>query len=164
MSRPAPRLRLKLRAMREADLQAVLEVEQSAYEFPWTLAIFRDCLRVGYDCYVLEGAQGLVGHGIMSVGAGECHLLNICVHPLYQGRGLGRALVEFLLRRAREKGARVALLEVRVSNHVAQRLYTRLGFNEVGTRKGYYPARAGREDAIILARELEPQAPGGKEG
>ncbi len=163
MSRPALRPWLRIRAMQEADLEAVLEVEQSAYEFPWTRAIFHDCLRVGYDCYVLEeAADGVVGHGIMSVAAGECHLLNICVHPLYQRRGLGRALVEFLLRRAREKNARVALLEVRASNHIAYRLYTRLGFNEVGTRKGYYPARAGREDAIILARELELKSPDGK--
>ncbi len=159
MSRPAAHARIRLRAMHAADLPAVLEVEQSAYEFPWTLDIFRDCLRVGYDCYVLEGPDGLVGHGIMSVAAGECHLLNICVHPLYQRRGLGRALVEFLLKRAREKGARTALLEVRASNRVAHRLYTRLGFNEVGLRKGYYPARAGREDAIVLARDLGPASP-----
>lgn len=164
MSRPAARTRIRLRAMRAADLPAVLEVEQSAYEFPWTLDIFRDCLRVGYDCYVLEGPDGLVGHGIMSVAAGECHLLNICVHPLYQRRGLGRALVEFLLARARAKGARTALLEVRVSNRVAYRLYTRLGFHEVGMRRGYYPARVGREDAILLARELDvpPPSPHGK--
>jgi ribosomal-protein-alanine N-acetyltransferase len=164
VSRPAARTRIRLRAMRAADLPAVLEVEQSAYEFPWTLDIFRDCLRVGYDCYVLEGPDGLVGHGIMSVAAGECHLLNICVHPLYQRRGLGRALVEFLLARARAKGARTALLEVRVSNRVAYRLYTRLGFHEVGMRRGYYPARVGREDAILLARELDvpPPSPHGK--
>jgi ribosomal-protein-alanine N-acetyltransferase len=159
VSRPAARTRIRLRAMRAADLPAVLEVEQSAYEFPWTFDIFRDCLRVGYDCYVLEGPDGLVGHGIMSVAAGECHLLNICVHPLYQRRGLGRALVEFLLARARAKGARTALLEVRVSNRVAYRLYTRLGFHEVGTRRGYYPARVGREDAILLARELDVPPP-----
>lgn len=162
MSRPAARLRVRLRPLREADLPATLEVEQSAYEFPWTLAIFRDCLRVGYDCYVLEGAEGLLGHGIMSVAAGECHLLNICIHPLYQRRGLGQALVEFLLARARAKGARVALLEVRVSNVAAYRLYTKLGFNQAGIRKGYYPARRGREDALILARELEPNSPEGK--
>ena len=86
--------------------------------------------------------------------AGECHLLNICVHPDYQRRGLGSALVSFLLDRARRMGARVALLEVRVSNAAGYRLYVKLGFDEIGVRKHYYPARHGREDAIILARDL----------
>lgn len=144
----------RLRPMREADLNAVLQVERAAYEFPWTRAIFRDCLRVGYYCFVYETAAGLIGHGIMSVSAEESHLLNICVHPDYQRRGFGRLLVDFLLRHARRKRAQVALLEVRVSNIRAYKLYTQLGFDEIGIRKEYYPARHGREDAIILARDL----------
>jgi len=146
--------RPRLRPMREADLGAVLEVERAAYEFPWTRAIFRDCLRVGYYCFVYETPTQLVGHGIMSVNVEECHLLNICVHPDYQRRGLGRLLINFLLLHARRKRAQVALLEVRVSNSAAYRLYTKLGFDEIGIRKDYYPARYGREDAIILARDL----------
>lgn len=146
--------RPRLRPMRDADLNAVLEVERASYEFPWTRAIFRDCLRVGYYCFVYEAATGLAGHGIVSIGAEECHLLNICVHPDYQRRGLGRALVNFLLMFARRKHAQVALLEVRVSNVGAYKLYTQLGFDEIGIRKDYYPGRYGREDAIILARDL----------
>lgn len=144
----------RLRPMQEDDLAAVLEIERSAYAFPWTRAIFRDCLRVGYFCFVYEGPQGLLGHGIMSVAAGECHLLNICIHPEFQRRGLGRALIEFLLKLARQKKARVALLEVRISNRAAYHLYSHMGFDEIGLRKAYYPARYGREDAIILARDL----------
>jgi len=136
------------------DLPAVMKVENAAYEFPWTLPIFRDCLRVGCHCYVYESPQGIVGHGIMSVAVGECHILNICVHPGYQRRGLGEGMVYFLLDLARLKKARMALLEVRASNTAAYRLYTKLGFDEVGLRKNYYPARAGREDAIILAKDL----------
>jgi ribosomal-protein-alanine N-acetyltransferase len=143
-----------LRLMTWKDLDAVLKVEEASYEFPWTLGIFRDCLRVGYVCCVYEGVSGVIGHGIMSLAAGECHLLNVCVHPDYQRRGLGRGLVEHLLDVARARGARVALLEVRTSNPAAYRLYLQLGFDEVGTRKNYYPARHGREDAIILARDL----------
>jgi [ribosomal protein S18]-alanine N-acetyltransferase len=156
--------RPRLRPMRAADLNAVLEVERSSYEFPWTRAIFRDCLRVGYYCFVYETSAGLVGHGIVSIAAEECHLLNICVHPEYQRRGLGRALVNFLLMFARRKRTRVALLEVRVSNTGAYKLYTQLGFDEIGIRKDYYPARYGREDAIILARDLSADdvaSPGG---
>ncbi len=143
-----------VRSMREQDLPAVLEVERAAYEFPWTLGIFRDCLAFGYTCRVYQNARGLIGHGIMSVGAGECHMLNICVHPAYQRRGLGVHMVRHLMDLARAQKARSALLEVRASNYAAYRLYTGIGFNEIGIRKGYYPARHGREDAIILACEL----------
>jgi [ribosomal protein S18]-alanine N-acetyltransferase len=146
--------RARLRPMREVDLAAVLEVERASYEFPWTRAIFRDCLRVGYSCLVYETPHGLIGHGLMSVGAGECHLLNVCVHPSYQRRGLGRAMIDYLLRVGKRKGARVALLEVRISNVAAYKLYIEMGFDEIGIRKDYYPARNGREDAIILARDL----------
>lgn len=151
----------QLRPMQEADLNAVLENERAAYEFPWTRAIFRDCLRVGYVCLVYQGARGLLGHGIMSLAAGECHLLNICIHPDYQRRGLGRALIEYLLKLARHRNAQVALLEVRVSNRAAYNLYLQMGFDEIGMRPSYYPARAGREDAIMLARDLTPLSPEG---
>lgn len=143
-----------IRAMTGLDLPRVIMVEEAAYEFPWTLPIFRDCLRVGCHCYVYEGPHGILGHGIMSVAVGECHILNICIHPEHQRRGLGEGLVHFLLDLARQKKARIALLEVRISNSAAYRLYTKLGFDEVGLRKAYYPARHGREDAIILARDL----------
>lgn len=152
----------RLRPMQESDLNGVIEVERAAYEFPWTRAIFRDCLRVGYTCLVYEGAPGLLGHGVMSLAAGECHLLNICIHPDYQRRGLGRAMIEYLLKLAQHRNAHVALLEVRISNRAAYNLYMQMGFDEIGMRPGYYPARAGREDAIMLARDLTltlPAAP-----
>ena len=102
VSLPAP----SLRPMCEDDLDAVFAIEQAAYEYPWTLAIFHDCLRVGYVCTVCEDSRGIVGHGVMSVAAGECHLLNVCVHPEHQRHGLGRMMVEFLLDLARDRGAR----------------------------------------------------------
>ncbi|HEY5682053.1 MAG TPA: ribosomal protein S18-alanine N-acetyltransferase [Sulfuricaulis sp.] len=142
------------------DLKAVMEVENSSYEFPWTLPIFRDCLRVGCYCFVYETLEhGIIGHGIMSVAAGECHLLNICIHPEFQRQGLGEGMVLFLLDFARKKKARMALLEVRISNLAAYKLYIKLGFDEVGLRKSYYPAHHGREDAIILARDLKITSP-----
>jgi [ribosomal protein S18]-alanine N-acetyltransferase len=144
----------RLRDMREADVPAVMAIEVGAYEFPWTEGILRDCFKFGYLCKVYESGEGIVGYAIVSVGAGECHFLNICIAPAHQQRGHGTRLVELLLQAAREAGARSALLEVRASNHAAFRLYHNLGFNELGIRKGYYPARAGREDALVLAREL----------
>lgn len=144
-----------LRRMREADLPAVMAIERVSYEFPWTESIFRDCLRVGYYSQVYDNRGGLLGYGIMSVGASECHLLNLCIHPDYRARGLGTKLIHRLLDVAQREAAGIALLEVRVSNEGAYRLYSRLGFNEVGLRKNYYPARHGREDALVLARDLK---------
>ncbi len=149
------RIAVRLRLMRWEDLPQVMKVERAAYEFPWTEGIFRDCLRAGYCCHVLEDrGRMLVGHGIMALMAGECHLLNLCVHPRYQRRGLGRQLLQALLEVARKGRAKVALLEVRRSNTGAYALYHELGFNEIGLRKNYYPGRTRREDALVLARDL----------
>lgn len=143
-----------LRSMRIADLSVVTEIERSAYEFPWTFGIFRDCVHHGYACTVLEADDIILGYGVMSVAVQECHLLNICVRPAEQRRGHGERIVSALLDMARERSAHVAFLEVRPSNEAAHRLYSRLGFNEIGVRPRYYPARGEREDAIVLAREL----------
>lgn len=144
-----------IRPMRETDLLSVMAIERASYEFPWTTVIFRDCVRAGYECHVYDSQQGLLGYGIMSLAAGECHLLNICIHPGYRRQGFASQLIEALLERARAQRARVALLEVRVSNDVAHKLYMRLGFSEIGLRKNYYPARRGREDALVLAKDLQ---------
>ncbi len=144
-----------IRRMAETDLAAVLETEQAGYDFPWTEGVFRDCLRVGYGCWVLEREARPVGHLIMSVVAGEGHVLNLCVHPRYQGQGLGAALLEHALCMAGRLGADMMFLEVRPSNLPAIRLYDRWGFAELGIRKSYYPAPGGaREDALVLARNL----------
>jgi ribosomal-protein-alanine N-acetyltransferase len=145
---------LTLRPMSEADVEAVIEVERLAYEFPWTPAIFLDCLRVGYCCWVATLGQKVVGHGVMSVAVGESHILNVCVRPDMQGHGLGRKLMQRLMSLARSHRADTAYLEVRPSNQVALALYASLGFSQVGVRRAYYPARVGREDALILAKEL----------
>jgi ribosomal-protein-alanine N-acetyltransferase len=144
-----------IRPMRETDLLSVMAIERASYEFPWTTLIFRDCMRAGYECHAYDSQQGLLGYGIMSLAAGECHLLNICIHPDYRRQGFASQLIETLLERARAQRARVALLEVRVSNDVAHRLYMRLGFSEIGLRRNYYPARRGREDALVLAKDLQ---------
>lgn len=151
---PAPRS--GLRRMREQDLDAVIGIERRAYPFPWTPGIFRDCLRVGYPAWVLQGDDGIFGYAVLSVAAGEAHLLNICVDPRLQGRGHGRRLLRALLRIAREEGAQRIYLEVRPSNPQAVALYQDEGFNEIGRRPRYYPAHNGREDAIVMALELLP--------
>jgi len=143
-----------LRPMTELDLDAVMAIERRVYDFPWTRGIFRDCLHVGYCCWVYQREGEVAAYGVMSVGAGEAHVLNLCVRPQAQGQGVGRELLEHLLEVAREHKADTILLEVRPSNKPALGLYHALGFNEVGTRRAYYPTAAGREDALILARSV----------
>jgi len=151
---------VRVRPMTEADLAGVMEIERAAYEFPWTEGIFRDCLRVGYCCWVMEEGGELRGYGVMSVGAGEAHILNLCIAPEAQRRGLGRRLLRHLIGLARYHGARTVMLEVRMSNSRALRLYRGMGFREIGLRRDYYPAAQGREDALVLARPLGRAGPG----
>jgi ribosomal-protein-alanine N-acetyltransferase len=136
------------------DLDAVLVIEREAYRFPWSGRVFKDCLRVGYSCWVLGEGRSLLGYGIMSVAAGESHILNLCVRPGAQRRGHGEQLLRHLCAAARAGRAETTLLEVRPSNAVAVRLYERHGFRRVGTRRGYYPDQRGREDAFVYALDL----------
>ena len=145
---------LTMRPMHAADLPQVLAVEESAYTHPWTEGIFRDCLRVGYCCWICEMDGQPVGHGVMSVAVGEAHILNLCIAPDHQRKGLGRRLLERLLRIASQHRADTAYLEVRVSNRPARRLYRSIGFTEVGRRRDYYPGYSAREDAVVYAKPL----------
>ncbi len=149
---PLPRLR----PLHVRDLDALMRIEIRAYEFPWTEAIFRDCLAAGYECWVLEDGGALLGYGVLSSAAGEAHILNVCVAIESQGRGLGRLLVRRLLDLARWHRAMQVFLEVRPSNPNAIALYHSEGFNEIGRRTNYYPAKRGREDAIVMGLELLP--------
>ena len=145
-----------MRPMRQADIEAVAAMEQRAYPFPWSAGIFRDCLRAGHHCWVLEAGATLIGYGVLSTGAGEAHILNVCVDPAMQGQGHGRRLLRRLVDLARWHHADQVFLEVRPSNPRAIALYRDEGFNEIGTRPNYYPAAKGREDAIVMAMALLP--------
>lgn len=143
-----------VRSMNEMDLKGVLAIESRSYDFPWTEGVFRDCLRVGYCGRVLYYHGVLAAYGIMAVGGGEAHILNLCVKPEMRSRGHGRYMLNHLLHRARQQEASVAVLEVRSSNIPALSLYEQMGFSKIGMRKGYYPAFGGREDALVLMCRL----------
>ena len=144
-----------MRPMRVEDLDAVMVVERRAYPYPWSIGIFRDCLFAGYPAWVLLEGGAFIGHGVLSVAADEAHVLNVCIDPSRQGRGLGRTLLRAMVEAARGRGARRVFLEVRPSNPAAIALYQDEGFNEIGRRPRYYPAdNNGREDAIVMAMEL----------
>ena len=140
--------------MTEADLDAVVLIEQRVYTHPWTRGNFSDSLRAGYTCWTCRHGADLAGYAIVTVAAGEAHLLNLSVAPEYQRRGLGSPLLREVLRGAREQMARHVFLEVRPSNAAAQAMYARFGFRQIALRRGYYPAREGREDALVLTLAL----------
>jgi ribosomal-protein-alanine N-acetyltransferase len=139
-----------IRPMRALDVAEVVAIEHASYQFPWSEGIFRDCLRVGYVCRVATAGQVLMGYAVMSTGAGEAHILNVCVGESFRCRGLGRRLMLALIERAAAAGVREAFLEVRPSNTTAIRLYLSMGFVHLGVRRGYYQAAIGREDAAVL--------------
>lgn len=146
--------RYELRPMLLGDLPSVLKNERRGYSHPWSEDTFAGCIQSGYDNWLIIYLEKIIGHGILSVAAGESHILNVCIHPDCQRLGFGKILVEFLLEKAKEKKAQRVFLEVRPSNRIAYELYENLGFNEIGTRPNYYPAFVGREDALILGKEL----------
>lgn len=146
----------EFRTMRAEDLEQVAAIEIAAYEYPWTHGIFRDCLRAGYNCWVLAHGVEIIGYSVLTVAAGEAHVLNVCVALDHQGAGHGKRLMQRLIDLARWHRAERIFLEVRPSNTRAIKLYDELGFNEIGKRPNYYPAKRGREDAIVMALELLP--------
>lgn len=148
---------LRLRKMDHADLADVLRIEELNYEFPWSEGIFKDCFRtMTYINWVCEAPGDIiVGYCILSVAAGESHIMNISVSPDFQRQGVGRKMLEHLIEYARPRAEKI-FLEVRPSNPGAIDLYRKTGFQEIGIRKNYYPAKDGKEDAIMFELDLVP--------
>lgn len=144
----------RLAQMRETDLAEVLAIESAIYSHPWTRGNFADSLRAGYQCRTWRQGAELVGYFILLVAAGEGHLLNLSVAAAHQRQGHGSTLLAEAMRLARARGAGEVFLEVRPSNMGAKALYRRFGFRQIAVRPAYYPARAGREDALVLKTPL----------
>lgn len=142
------------RPMSEVYLEQVITIEEAVYEFPWSIGTFQDCLSAGYCCWLMGQDDCVSGYGIMSVLADEAHILNLCIKPDLQNNGLGKEMLDHLIDLAKVHHADVMFLEVRPSNRQALKIYEKSGFDEVGSRKDYYPAKFGREDALILAKQL----------
>ncbi len=143
-----------IRRLGKGDLDCVHSIERVAYPFPWSRQVLSDCLRVGYACFGLQSEKTLLGYTIFSWAAGEAHLLNLCVHPLWQHRGYGSLLLEYTIGHVRKLDNEAIFLEVRNSNPVARSLYEYKGFTEIGRRLAYYRAGEEREDAVVMRMEL----------
>lgn len=142
--------------MTEADLDAVMAIENVIYTHPWTRGNFVDSLHAGSHCWIMEQGGVRVGYVVLSIGAGEAHLLNLSIGAVWQRRGLGRTFISYVIDFIEKNKIEAIFLEVRVSNDAARALYAQSGFREIGRRRGYYPAYQGREDAIVL--EYRPPA------
>lgn len=147
-------LALAFAPMLKQDLDAVAQAELSLYEFPWTRGNFSDALDAGNSAWIATEGGRLAGYAILMLVLDESHLLNVSVLEPFQRRGIGGAFLSHLFSVSSAAGAQRMFLEVRPSNLPAISLYQRFAFRQVGRRPGYYPARSGREDALIMVREL----------
>ena len=145
----------RYRHMTAADLDYVVMVEKTIYFHPWTRGNFSDSMAAGYHCWVAECGGEMAGYAVVMIAAGEAHLLNLSVAVPWQRRGIGREILGFAIKLARDNGAGKLLLEVRPSNEAALALYASSGFAEIARRRSYYPAGSAREDAIVLQLVLQ---------
>jgi len=154
MSSNPGEVKLTFEPMRVKHVPLIGTVERRNYDFSWSDAIFRDCIKANYVCQLVKLDGELIGYGIMQIGADEAHILNLCIDKPWQRRGFARVLLEHLVQQAIARRAQMMFLEVRPSNPRAIVLYEQSGFNEIGLRKNYYDSHKGREDALVMARSL----------
>lgn len=153
--------RIKLRDMTPADIDVVLHIEQQVHGHPWTRGMFSDSLANGYICKIVEEGSEIAGFVVLMPALDEVHLLDISIASKFQRKGMGEKLLGEMLTLARERKFERMILEVRRSNLAAGALYRKLGFGEIGVRRGYYPKNNGRaensesEDAIVMERKLK---------
>lgn len=145
---------LYLRPLKERDIEDIMAIESQVYSYPWKSSIFKDCLRVGYSNWAFIKNEQFIGYAILSIAAGEAHILNICINPIFQGQGLGKLFLGELFQVVKERKVACVFLEVRPSNTPAVNLYNDVGFKQIGVRKDYYPAVEGREDALVLSFDM----------
>lgn len=140
----------EIRVMHPTDLDRVILIEREIFLFPWSPGNFSDSIDAGYLCQVMEQADTIVGYGIMMMSPDEAHILTLGIAANWQKKGLGKKLLQHLIQSARNMNAKSILLDVRESNLGAAQLYQQMGFQQIATRKGYYPAMCGREDARVM--------------
>lgn len=139
-----------IRTMHPTDLDRIILIEREIFLFPWSPGNFSDSIKAGYLCQVMEQADTIVGYGIMMMSPDEAHILTLGIAANWQKKGFGKKLLQHLILNARSMNAKSILLDVRESNRGAAQLYQQMGFQQIATRKGYYPAMCGREDARVM--------------
>ena len=150
-----------IRRLTIADVDHIIEIERRAYPFPWTRGNFVDCIHSSYACFGLQLGSELAGYSIFSWAVDEAHLLNLCVDPKWQGMAYGSLMLKRTINYVTTRGNKYLFLEVRASNPRAVALYKNYGFVVVGNRRNYYRAAEGREDAVVMRRDLKPAGQAG---
>lgn len=145
---------VSVRNMLYDDLPNVSDIERRSYDFPWSHGVFRDCMLAGYVCLILDRGGVPTGYSILSIAAGEAHILNLCIDPDFRSLGYGERLLDEVIDRARYAEVAAVFLEVRPSNANALKLYRKKGFVKIAKRPAYYQAKDGREDADVLSLRL----------
>ncbi len=140
--------------MESTHIPQIAALELAYFSAPWDEASIRGELDNPLSLWLTAVDQG--GAVLGYVGSQSCFedadILNVCVRPEARRRGIAQALMIELERRLLPRGAERITLEVRASNAPAIRLYEKLGYLQVGTRRGYY--EKPREDALILQKQL----------
>lgn len=146
---------MQIRSISDLDIPALLTIEELSQTVPWSEAAFKRCWEANYPGWLIEVEDKIVGFVILSMASGECHILNLCVHPDSQRRGYGLMLMQHALESAKLQGAGIVYLEVRRSNTNAIQLYRKMNFKHIADRRNYYPVTPqGPEDALVFARDL----------
>ncbi|MDZ7370826.1 MAG: ribosomal protein S18-alanine N-acetyltransferase [candidate division KSB1 bacterium] len=144
----------RIRPMVEADLDAVVAMEEESFTDPWSREAFLYELSEGKStAYVVVLENGtVVAYLVYRILFDEMHILNIAVAQAYRRRGIAYNLLNFFIDRAKEEGLTFLYLEVRESNASAINLYKKIGFQVIGRRKFYY--FHPQEDALVMAKKL----------
>ena len=142
-----------IRPMVVEDVSSVSTIEQQVTPHPWSESQFLESVS-RHHCLVLSLEAQIIGYTVYTIVAGEAEILNVAIHPNYQGKGYGRQLLEYLMSIVSEQAERF-FLEVRASNHSAIHLYQDVGFVEICLRRNYYQTSSGPEDAIVMAIDFQ---------
>lgn len=140
---------VQIREMEVPDLEQVMPIEKANFSLPWDeLGFFTYMVREDAVFLVAEEEDKILGYCGILISFEDAEVTNVCVSEEARGRGIGKLLMEELIRRAVSKGVEFVHLEVRESNTVARTMYESMGFHVDWIRKGYYDLP--KEDAVLM--------------
>lgn len=144
---------MKIRSANLNDLDSMVAIEALGIEDPWTRKQLAESIQ-NHRIRIAENETGIVGFLIYSTVLDESELLQVIVLPQYRRQGIGKSLMLDFFQELQTQRIKTCFLEVRKSNEKAQSLYLKLGFEPVGVRRNYYKTSTGKEDAVIMSKEL----------
>lgn len=140
-----------IRQMDKKDIEQVERIEKEIFSIPWSAHSFEDAAMTKENIYLVCECNGVIAGycGLWTV-FGEGNITNMAVDKEYRKKGIGEALMKEMEKRGRQKDVDIFFLEVRQSNAAARRLYDKMGYKEIGTRKRFYERPV--EDAIVMSK------------